>query len=54
MDEEPKRRWLKNLPYIGLALSITILVFQVVVLHGWHMKLSSQMTYVTRKLSQLK
>lgn len=53
MDEDEKPQWLTWLPVFALLLSVTILLFQVLVLHGWHMKLSNQMKYVTRKVSTL-
>ena len=52
MEDDPK--WRKWLPFVALGLSVTILLFQVLVLHQWHVKLSNQMAYVTRKVSQLK
>lgn len=50
---EKEERWRTWLPFLALGLSLTILLFQVIVLHGWHMKLSNQMKYVTRKVSAL-
>lgn len=47
---EKKEDWLSLLPVFALGLSVTILVFQIFVLHAWHVKLSNQMKYVTRKL----
>lgn len=43
--------WMKWVPLVAIALSLTILIFQIVVLHGWHMKLSNQMRHVKGKLS---
>lgn len=51
MEEDRRPRWLTWLPIFALILSVTILVFQVMVLHAWHIKLSNQMKYVTRKIS---
>lgn len=49
MDEEPT--WRAWLPYMALSLSLTILFFQIFVLHGWHIRLSNQMAHLTRKVS---
>jgi hypothetical protein len=51
MEEDQRPQWLTWLPIFALILSVTILVFQVGVLHMWHVKLSNQMKYVTRKIS---
>ena len=53
MEDEQSPRWLKWLPFVALGLSVTILLFQVMVLHQWHVKLSNQMTHVTRKVSSM-
>lgn len=50
-SEEP--RWRTWLPYMALTLSLTILLFQIFVLHGWHVKLSNQMAHLTRKVSSI-
>jgi hypothetical protein len=47
MQEE---KWRERLPYIALGLSITTLLFQIFVLHGWHMKLSNQMKIILSKV----
>jgi hypothetical protein len=43
--------WFKWLPVVAVVLGLTILIFQIIVLHGWHMKLSNQMKHVKGKLS---
>lgn len=53
MEDDQTPRWLKWLPFVALSLSVTILLFQVLVLHQWHVKLSNQMAYVTRKVSSM-
>lgn len=40
--------WFVWIPVAALTLSITILLFQVFVLHGWHMRISHSLA---RKLS---
>jgi hypothetical protein len=52
-DEQQTPKWLKWLPFVALGLSVTILLFQVLVLHQWHVKLSNQMVHVTRKVSSM-
>ena len=44
IPEPPK--WMKWIPLLAIVLSLTILLFQMIVLHGWHMKLSNQMRYI--------
>jgi|APGre2960657444_1045066.scaffolds.fasta_scaffold17634_2 hypothetical protein len=54
MDDEKipdPPQWMKWLPIAAIILSLTILLFQIIVLHGWHMKLSNQMKHVKGKLS---
>lgn len=51
--DERSPAWLKWLPFVALGLSVTILLFQVLVLHQWHVKLSNQMAHVTRKVSSM-
>jgi len=46
IPEPPK--WFMWIPVLALCLSVTILLFQVIVLHGWHMKISKSLA---RKLS---
>ena len=41
--------WFKWLPIAAIILSLTILLFQIIVLHGWHMKLSNQMRHIKGK-----
>jgi len=38
--------WMKWVPLAAIVLSLTILLFQIIVLHGWHTKLSNQMKYL--------
>ena len=44
-------RWMKWLPIAAITLSLTILLFQVFVLHSWHIKLSNQMKHIKGKIS---
>lgn len=50
MDEK-EPWWRVWLPYMALTLSLTILFFQVFVLHRWHVRLSNQMARVTAKVT---
>ena len=43
--------WMKWVPLVAIILSLTILIFQVRVLHGWHIKLSNQMKYLKGRAS---
>jgi ABC-type multidrug transport system permease subunit len=42
--------WFKWLPIVSITLSVIMLMFQIFVLHGWHMKLSNQMRHVKGKI----
>ena len=41
--------WFKWLPIVSIILSVIMLLFQIFVLHGWHMKLSNQMRHIKGK-----
>lgn len=43
--------WMVWVPLAAIILSLTILIFQVLVLHGWHIKLSNQMKHLKGKVS---
>ena len=43
--------WFKWIPLVAIVLSLTILLFQILVLHGWHIKLSNQMKYVKGRVA---
>ena len=50
MDKEDIPWWLEWIPLVAIVLSLTILFFQIFVLHGWHIKLSNQMRYVKGRI----
>jgi hypothetical protein len=45
-----EEKWRERIPYIALGLSLTTLLFQIFVLHAWHMKLSDQMKIILSKV----
>jgi hypothetical protein len=43
--------WFRWIPLAAIVLSLTILLFQIFILHGWHMKLSNQMRHVKGRVA---